>query len=490
MSAERFVLCALLLLPHPLHAQALEPVRELVTPFQDPLATTPEELDAGVALPGDSRPVGCPMVRDSFSFGPLALAEAVDLALCNNAQIKATWAEIKLQAANAGVARSAYLPTLSGSISRREDTTRYPGSSITTQRITNTPINSVFSWRLLDFGTRGANHDAAMLALAAALASHHAMLQQTLATVVQDYFNAQVALAVWQAKESNEKIAGNTLEAAKRRETKGAGTSSDTLQAATALARATLEKNRAQGAYRKAMSVLFYGLGMGPQTDLALASDLDEPSGQAARNLEEWIGEVKKSHPAIVAARAQLESARHRVTATRAEGLPSLDVTAGYYDNGRLEQSSIAMHSRETVFGITLSFPLFEGFSRTYKVRASEAQVERLAAELYDTEHRIVMEVVKAHADAVSALHNLDASAKLLTAAQEALQASQRKYEKGAADILELLNTQAAFADARQERIRGLAEWRAARLRLLACAGAISRADLTPAETAAPASGK
>ncbi|WP_347990130.1 TolC family protein [Methylomonas sp. AM2-LC] len=85
------------------------------------------------------------------------------------------------------------------------------------------------------------------------------------------------------------------------------------------------------------------------------------------------------------------------------------------------------------------------------------------------------MEVVKAYADATSSLQNLSYSATLLNAAQEALATSQRRYDKGAADIMEMLTTQTAFADAAQERIRTLAEWRSARLRLLAGSGALGR---------------
>jgi outer membrane protein len=54
---------------------------------------------------------------------------------------------------------------------------------------------------------------------------------------------------------------------------------------------------------------------------------------------------------------------------------------------------------------------------------------------------------------------------------QAALASVQRKFDKGAADMLEMLSTQAALSDAQQERIRCLAEWRSARLRLLAAAG-------------------
>jgi outer membrane protein len=480
MNAERVfmffaLVVALLFSPASAHAGVVE---ALVTP-QDPLLTAPKELEAGVVLPGDSRPAACPVAVD-FSL-PLSLAEAVDLALCNNTQVKAAWADIKAQAAAAGVARAAYLPTLSGSVSRRNDTTRFPGSSLPAQEITTTPVNGAFAWRLFDFGSRGAGHAAAMQTLTAALATHHAVLQKTLATVVRSYFDAQVALAVWQAKGLSEKIAQHTLEAAKRREANGAGASGDTLQAATALARARLETNRALANYRKAMAVLLYGMGVTPQTQTQITlaqEDMEEPAGQAAQDLEQWLREARERHPAIVAAKAQLEAARYQATAARAEGLPTFDFTAAYYENGRLDQTATETRSQETVVGVTLSIPLFDGFSHSYKIHAAEAQVERKAAELEDAAQQTLMDMVKAHADAVSALGNLDAAAGLLAAAQEALQAAQRRYDKGAADILEILNTQAAFFDAQQERIRSLAEWRSARLRMLAAAGVMNRANL------------
>ena len=95
-----------------------------------------------------------------------------------------------------------------------------------------------------------------------------------------------------------------------------------------------------------------------------------------------------------------------------------------------------------------------------------------------DTKQQVLMEVVKAHADASSSLSNLQASEDLLNAAKNSLAASQRRYEKGVADILELLTTQNALSDAQLERIRCQAEWRSARLRLLATTGIIGRSAI------------
>ena len=123
---------------------------------------------------------------------------------------------------------------------------------------------------------------------------------------------------------------------------------------------------------------------------------------------------------------------------------------------------------------------LLDGFSTTYKIRSAEAQAEEDEATLHDTEHNTLMAVVKAYADAVSSLQNLQASENLLNVAQESMESSKRKYERGAADILEMLNTQSALADAQQERILCLDEWRGARLKLLASVGLLGRSAVTP----------
>ena len=60
------------------------------------------------------------------------------------------------------------------------------------------------------------------------------------------------------------------------------------------------------------------------------------------------------------------------------------------------------------------------------------------------------------------------------------MESSKRKHEKGAADILKMLSTQSALADAQQERIRCLGEWRGARLKLLASVGQLGRSSLSP----------
>jgi len=127
---------------------------------------------------------------------------------------------------------------------------------------------------------------------------------------------------------------------------------------------------------------------------------------------------------------------------------------------------------------LNINVPLFEGFSRNYKYKGILAQYEQDEANLKDIESQIMNDVVKAYSDAISAVETIQASQQLLTAAEAAQKSSQKRYDKGAADILELIATQTTLAEAHQERIRGLADWRSARLRLIASTGLLNKSEL------------
>jgi outer membrane protein len=171
----------------------------------------------------------------------------------------------------------------------------------------------------------------------------------------------------------------------------------------------------------------------------------------------------------------RLEASQQQVTVARSAGRPSINLTGNYYLNNRLGESVTSVSSMSTTLLVALSIPIFDGFASTYKLRGAEAQVERATSELAEVEQQAALDVIKAYADTLSALRNLESSSVLLDAAKSSLVVSQRKYDKGAADISEVLSTQAALADAWQERVRCLAEWHSGRLQLLASVGQMGR---------------
>jgi outer membrane protein len=429
------------------------------------------------AQPLDAAP--CPSAHAANE--PLTLPAAVDLALCHNAQVHGAWAGIRLQAAGVGEARAAYLPTLNGGLSRVHDRTAYPGARTPSTTLDSNTGSLGLSWRLFDFGGRAAGQRSAEALLDAALANRDAVLQKTLAATVSAYFEAQTARASVQMRREYQELAQETVQATQRRARRGLGSHSDTLQATSALAKAALGASRADGDDRKARAVLVYTLGLPADAGVILDDDGDGAAADLRGGLQDelnaWLAKARERHPAILAAQAQLAAARERVAVARSEGRPSIDLTANFYQNGRPNQGLSPSSTRETLVGVSLNIPLFDGFARHYKVRGAQAQAEQKEAEAQEVRQQTLMDLVRTHAEAGTALANLAASQAWLDAAQEALASVRRKFGLGAADILEMLATQSALLEAQQERIRCQAEWRSARLRLLASAGILGRED-------------
>jgi len=446
----------------------------------DPLLAEPPVLQSGVALPGDHAPQQC---LEKTLPTPMSLGEAVDIALCNDPRVQVAWASIKLQTATVGEARAAYLPTVNASISRLNDEVRYPSFPNANSRVTGTSSSATLNWRIFDFGERAANRLAANNMLDAALASYDAALQKTLETTIQAYFDALTAQAVYRARVQSENLAADTYEAAKRREVRGATGRSDTLQAQTALARARLTEQRAANDADKAMAVLAYALGTPANTSFMLPQDAPESVKQTFAELSSWLDMAKRYHPAIIAAQKQWQATKSKIDSARSQGMPTVDFGVSFYQNGFPNQGIQSTRSNTTIIGVTLNIPLFEGFSRTYRVREAQAQADQDKARIQDAEREVLSTVVKAYADATSSLKELVSSRQLLDSAELALTSARRRYDHGVADILEVLNAQSALADAQQERAHCESDWRSARLRLRAATGLLGRRRIAGLES-------
>lgn len=442
--------------------------------LDDPLLTMPPILELGPSLP-DGASIVCPAQLDLSQ--SLGLGEVIDLALCNNPHIKQAWANIKIQAGAVGEARSVYLPTASASFSPRQQTqVNYPQSPSSLNSINNGRMAYAnLTWRLFDFGGRAANRASANLLLESALASHNAGIQKLLAITTQSYFDVLTAKATVQAKSQAADFARSSWEATLRREVRGVSGRSDVLQAQTALEKAQLAASRADGDYRKALATLIFYMGLPTNTQLRLQEAGEHIQKEGIKELNAWLSDAEEGHPAIRAARTQWESAKKKVVTARSAGLPSIDFVGNFYQNGYPNQGVQPVNSNTTTVGLTLNIPIFEGFATTYKIRSQEAQAEKAQAEFEGATQQVLTEIVKSHAEAVSSLANLGFSQRLLEAAHAAMQSSVNRYSKGSADILELLATQSAMTEAQQERIRCIAEYRSARLRLLANAGNLGR---------------
>ncbi len=125
----------------------------------------------------------------------------MDVALCNNPQIRAAWAAIKVQAGAVGEARAAYLPTLSGTTNLMANRTIYPGSRAAATSTEGRTLYATLGWRLFDFGGRAPTADRQQHAVSANSPTQRRSAENT-GDVIQAYFDAHTAKANLEAKDA------------------------------------------------------------------------------------------------------------------------------------------------------------------------------------------------------------------------------------------------------------------------------------------------
>ncbi|CAB3802827.1 Outer membrane protein TolC [Paraburkholderia caffeinitolerans] len=420
---------------------------------------------------------------------PLTLAEAVQRALCSNPRTREAWADVKAQAAGVGVARAAYLPTLTGNaqIVRDDSSTDVSGHpQLGSDSRSSVHSESVsLSWTLYDFGARSAALRNANALLAAAQSAQDAAIQALFVTVAKDYSAAQAAQSQLAVAGAVEQMSGRSALVAQSRVDKGIAPISDALQAKTAWGQAVLARNRAEGVWQTAQGTLAADMDLSPDRvlDLPAVAEGAHPDANFAQSVSELMGEARRTHPEVLSTQAQVDAAAAKVDQTRAQGLPTLSLVSKYLQNNQPASLGLGIPTfpatgHEWYVGVQLTIPIFEGFGRLYQVHQGEAQLERQADALEDARQHVALEVWNSYQAVRTSTAAVGDSETLLGIAEQSFAAAERRYQAGVGSVLELLNAQSGLANAKHQRVQALADWHAARLRLAGSIGKLDVVDL------------
>ena len=458
-----------------------------INPFHDPLGVLPPSSLESIPLPPDMQleiTEDCARVDAMWSDAPhdqiqeMRFQDALDLAVCRNPELSQSKAEVQASAAALGQIKAAALPSVSAGVSRTKQVLSYPDDHFLDERIYATTKNIGATWQLFDFGQQKHKELAQARLVQASLSRLNAAARKVVLDVAQYYFAAQSAAALKVTKDQVLVISQQILRSVMNRADKGMADQSDVLQARSGLARAEYDASVSQGDAEKARAALSQVLGTSglvhryhvstTEVELVLRSpEKDNAVASLAPDLEQRLEDVQSSHPAIAAARAQVESAQQTLLATRLEAMPTVDISWNQYDNGRPNQTLTAMSNTERTVALNLHIPIFDGFAQTYKVRAAQAQLEQKKAELGSTEAQVLKDTLYVFTDARAAISNLTSAQKLAVAAQLATESIKRKYDQGAADLVQLNQSLIALEAAKSDLVKSWTEWQSARLRLV-----------------------
>lgn len=436
-----------------------------------PGAFDPFDTEASISAP--------PCTRPQIS-GALGLAEVVDLALCNNPQTRESWASARIQAGLVGVAQAPYLPSLTGTLSSSRLRTKVEDEETSKRTLNSASLTA--SWLLYDFGAREANLENARQLLSAAISTQDSTTQAVFLAALQAFYQVHALQAALDAALLSEKAARESLAAAEARYRAGSATPADRLQAQTALSQTTLTRIRVDGELKSARGSLANVIGR----DANLAVQLTPlgaltPPADFEKNVESLIEEARRRRPDLASAEAQLRAARANVDANRAAHLPSISLAA----TPRRDESA-GLTTNSSSIGVSVSIPLFSGFSQSYKVRTAEAQADLKAAQRDRLQLQVALDVWKSYQSVITSTQSMRTTADLLASAEQSERVALGRYRAGVGSILDLLTAQSALASARQQRVLSAYDWNVSRATLAQSVGVLDAAILPVLSGEAP----
>jgi outer membrane protein len=355
-------------------------------------------LSAAVALPAAADPKSDTFQPDAFRTRPalkqrtqgltdplehdcplppneLSLAVAVDVALCRNPTTRSAWASAHLQAAALGSAESAWLPTINATDSE----TRERGPHVDVEGIPTTTIQNSndaalnLTWTVYDFGGRGGRIRSARDLLDAAALTANSTIQQTVFTVVEDFYGVVAGDAAQAAAKTTEDTYAQSVQIARALQAGGVSALGDVLQVETAYDQAVLSYETAAHTAEGARGTLAIEIGVPADQPLKLnAEPVPTEVPALTARMADLMTQAEHQRPDLAAARSQVESAVQDITVARAAGRPSIAVAAG---RDRTLTTGIPLQSYGQI-GVTVTVPVFTGFSVGYGVRQAQATLE------------------------------------------------------------------------------------------------------------------
>ncbi|HEY3935474.1 MAG TPA: TolC family protein [Gemmatimonadales bacterium] len=379
-----------------------------------------------------------PMIAQQPPVKSLTLDEAIRLSEQTQPAIVAAQGVISVDEATIRARKGAFLPSLSVASSGSRAFSQGPSrSDPTTGQIisgnrTSQSISMSASSSLTLFDGFRRNHD-----LATARAnevSADASLLSTRAendlTVTTAFFAVLAAQELARVDSASVVSAQAQLQVADAKLQSGAAARSDSLSAVVTLANAQLALLQSQVQQVQAQANLGHLVGVTQQ--VGAVDDSSYYRNMMALDTAAIRAEALNASPAIRSFTANVSAARAGLASSRSSYWPTLSLSAGLGYSGNNADSNYTLRGSRNV-NLSLSWPLFNGFTRELNIEQAAIQVDNANASLVDEQRLIAASVTQQYAALASAQAQMTVAQTSVTAATENLRVVMVRYQVGTA---------------------------------------------------------
>ena len=313
-------------------------------------------------------------------------------------------------------------------------------------------------------------------------ARHQANRQDLLVSVTESYYRLLQAEKLVQVAEQSVLRAQLHLDFSNARFDNGLASRSDILKAKVAQSDANLVLISARNAQLAARGQLNLLMGRAVQLPLRIVDDLDLVGGTAESGLmtvegefEQYLRIAFENRPELERVDQQIKAQQANIRFAHGDYFPTVSVDGSYTYAGETVSSLYA----SSYIGMSVSVPLFSGFSRPARVEQENLALRNLKHEKERMRLQIGVEVWNAYLQVKEAVERVAHSKIFHENALENRNIAEGEYRENVGSMLDVIDAQTAFVNAEQTLIEARADYTIALAALDRAVGMMNDREIT-----------
>lgn len=404
------------------------------------------------------------------------LATAYELALSNDAQLRAARAAAQAARERLPQARALLYPSITAQATRARNDLEVTQPNALGQTSTNRSLyNSETDALQLRVPVYRRELQAQVRQATFQVEDAEAQLQRESQSLVsrlaQAYFDVLLAGEQLEVIQLQKQTFTAAVDAATRALAAGTGTRTDIDEARARLDLATaqeLEARQSLDLARRQLQVLVNH----PVTDIAGVDVKRMPLTLSnSDQIDTWVQRAEDASPEMRAARAQVEVARQQVQRAQSGHYPTLDATAGISRSVSDQITRIGTTFAQRSIGVQLNVPLYQGGLVSSQIREALAQQERAENALEAIRRDLGVRIHREFRGATEGMARVRALEQAVRSAEQLVQSSRRSFEAGVRTRLDILNAEQQLGVARRDLAQARYTYVVSLVRLKALAG-------------------
>ena len=381
--------------------------------------------------------------------GELTVDAAALIAMGNNKQLKAILQQKEIAEGVITEAYSEALPTidLSAGYTRLDKVGGFStgGQSVSLGSKDNYSLRATLRQPIFRGGAVGAGIRAARLYRYLADEQVLGTVQSVLFDARTFYYDAVLADKLLSVSLSDLEIAQSHLQDVEKKRAQGVAADFDVLRARVEVSNVQAQLIQRQNALHLARTSLFKVMGVSQESRVDISTQLAYDPIQP--DLAEAVQKAFAHRPDLLEAELSVRLQQEALRAARGSWWPELDLVF----NDNLARPDPHDSTRDTWgeawdAGISITYPLFDGFRRNGEIRRERATLEQKHIELLDAEEQALLEVKQAIFSIEDAGQLVKSQVDNLDRAREGLRLAQVGYREGVTTEVEVLDARQALS--------------------------------------------